>query len=159
MSKRTSWIEKIGTCLSLLIKAEETHQNEECLAGNVIEHACLPNFFRIENRAFTSSPAAPWGTSSSSSGYIPPKSPATSGLYRRRKEERREGKLARQMKDRRKYYDTWMEGDEACAQLSLWEELLSPPGFSFTNGTVSEKTNIDILWDVMGEMFKKRRLL
>ena len=52
---------------------------------------------------------------------------------------RREGKLARQMKDRRKYYDTWMEGDEACAQLSLWEELLSPPGFSFTNRTISEK--------------------
>ena len=51
----------------------------------------------------------------------------------------REGKLARQMKDRRKYYDTWMEGDEACAQLSLWEELLSPPGFSFTNRTISEK--------------------
>ena len=53
---------------------------------------------------------------------------------------RREGKLARQMKDRRKYYDTWMERDEACAQLSLWEELLSPPGFSFTYRTISEKT-------------------
>ena len=65
---------------------------------------------------------------------------------------RREGKLARQMKDRRKYYDTWMERDEACAQLSLWEELLSPPGFSLTNRTIPEKTNIDILWNVMGEM-------
>ena len=96
------------------------------------------------------------GTAAAASGYIPPKSPATSGLYRRRKEERREGKLARQMKDRRKYYDTWMEGDEACAQLSLWEELLSPPpGFSFTNRTIYEKTNIDIPWDVMGEMLKK----
>ena len=73
-----------------------------------------------------------------------------------------EGKLARQMKDRRKYYDTWMEGDEACAQLSLWEELLSSPGFSIANSTTRNGRSCGRIIklhrysrDVMGEMFKK----